>query len=362
MKSIGRKANGLFIFLLLSLSLFSYSNPAHASVMSDLSAGVTNVVRFITHDFVAQIRNSFCDLYLSQITSGVWKDGSPQANFGKNLCANYKPIVASESIGTKIAVRKDNGNLAIPNKPESLSHEANTPGAYVGDVTAEGTSLNAGQIIYWTNIQRQSNGTNLSSLGEDSTLNQIAMARVQDLFAKQYFEHVSPTGGNISTLLDGVGYEYIAVGENLALGNYENDEALVQAWMDSPGHRANILNGRFQEIGVAVERGTFEGHKTWLAVQAFALPLSACPQPDTSLKAQINLIELEIAELKIKADVILEELESYRQKGNRDAYNQKVKEYNTLVEQINNLVAQLKTLVAQYNAQVATFNSCTTQQ
>jgi len=243
---------------------------------------------------------------------------------------------------------------------DDVKKEISLPSPLRATSESEQAYLTRGGVMKWTNLHRANAG--LSALAENPQLNSAARLKVQDMFARQYFEHVSPTGGNISTLLDGVGYEYIAVGENLALGNYENDEALVQAWMDSPGHRANILNGRFQEIGVAVERGTFEGHKTWLAVQAFALPLSACPQPDTSLKAQINLIELEIAELKIKADVILEELESYRQKGNRDAYNQKVKEYNTLVEQINNLVAQLKTLVAQYNAQVATFNSCTTQQ
>ena len=357
MKSIGRKANGLFIFLLLSLSLFSYSNPAHASVMSDLSAGVTNVVRFITHDFVAQIRNSFCDLYLSQITSGVWKDGSPQANFGKNLCANYKPIVASESIGTKIAVRKDNGNLAIPNKPESLSHEANTPGAYVGDVTAEGTSLNAGQIIYWTNIQRQSNGTNLSSLGEDSTLNQIAMARVQDLFAKQYFAHTSPTGNTVSKDALVFGYDYITIGENIALGNFGGSRALVVAWMNSPGHRANILNKSYTEIGVAALEGTYKGQKVWIAAQIFGRPASDCKEPSPVIKTNIESQKLASNNLLSNIKSLETELQNM-DKTDLNAYNAKISEYNSAAKTYNDLVEDIKKLVSQYNSLIQVYNNC----
>lgn len=214
-------------------------------------------------------------------------------------------------------------------------------------------------VINWTNVQRTNVG--LPSLAENYQLNAAAKLKVQDMFARQYFEHVSPTGGNIGTLLDGVGYAYIAVGENLALGNFKNDQALVQAWMDSPGHRANILNVRFKEIGVAVAKGMFEGHQTWLAVQAFALPLSACPQADASLKSQINQLEVQVAQLKVSADMILAEMDTLSKGNNRDAYNQKVREYNALVNQLNNFVAQLKESVAQYNEQVRVFNICTGQ-
>ena len=55
--------------------------------------------------------------------------------------------------------------------------------------------------------------------------------------------------------------------------------------MNSPGHRANILNGKFTQIGVAVGRGTFEDHEVWIGVQVFARPLSDCPQPNAALKA-----------------------------------------------------------------------------
>ena len=239
---------------------------------------------------------------------------------------------------------------------EDIKKDISLPAPLRATNESEQAYLTRGGVMKWTNIHRANAG--LPALAENPQLNTAARLKVQDMFARQYFEHVSPTGGNISTLLDGVGYQFIAVGENLALGNYENDQALVQAWMDSPGHRANILNSRFSEIGVAVMQGTFEGRKTWLAVQAFALPLSACSQADETLKTQINILELQIAELKVRADAILTELEQLRGRGNREQYNQKVGEYNDIANQINGLVAQLKSLVAQYNEQVKIFNAC----
>jgi hypothetical protein len=212
----------------------------------------------------------------------------------------------------------------------------------------------------WTNIHRTDAG--LSVLAENSRLNTAARLKVQDMFNRQYFEHVSPDGKNVGDLVEAVGYEYIAVGENLALGNYKDDQELVQAWMDSPGHRANILSTKFTEIGVAVGRGLFEGKQTWLAVQAFARPLSACPQADATLKAQIDWLELQIAELKVKADTLLNEMENYKKRGNREEYNRKVEEYNTLAKQINDLVAQVKNLVIRYNEQVRAFNACIANQ
>lgn len=211
--------------------------------------------------------------------------------------------------------------------------------------------------IKWTNIQRANNG-GLLPLAENTQLNAAASRKVQDMFNRQYFEHVSPDGKNIGDLVESTGYEYIAVGENLALGNYKDDQELVQAWMDSPGHRANILNTRFREIGVAVGKGLFEGKQTWLAVQAFALPLATCPQADETLKSQINWLELQVAEFKLIADALLNEMEQYKKGGNREEYNRKVEEYNVLVKQINDLVAQIKAMVIEYNEQVRVFNNC----
>jgi len=123
--------------------------------------------------------------------------------------------------------------------------------------------------------------------------------------------------------------------------------------MDSPGHRANILNSKFQEIGVAVVMGIFEGKSTWLAVQHFGLPLSACPQPSLTLKEQIQSNQSEINNLQAVLNNLSAELKSMRRRD-----KDKVDEYNSLVSQYNALVRETKSLINQYNSQVSLFNSC----
>jgi len=210
-------------------------------------------------------------------------------------------------------------------------------------------------VIQWTNLQRENYG--LPPLKENERLDLSAAMKVEDMFDKQYFAHDSPSGVKVGDLAEKVGYEFIAIGENLALGNFENDEALLKAWMDSPGHRANILNSQYQEIGVAVLKGAFEGNTTWLAVQHFGLPLSACSQPSTTFKTEIESNENEIKELQNTLQSLRIEIQNFRPKRG-PAYIQKVEEYNNLIVQYNNLVAETQALVSQYNNQVKSFNEC----
>lgn len=214
------------------------------------------------------------------------------------------------------------------------------------------TSLN---VIVWTNTERAFNG--LPLLKENEKLKAAAMAKLNDMFLKQYFNHVSPEGFDSAYLMKNAGYEFIVSGENLAMGDFEDDKKLVEAWMNSPGHRANILNPRFEEIGVAVARGIFENMEVWLAVQEFGLPLSACPQPEPALKNQIEQTQNQIDNLKSQIEDKIQELESKKFNGRRE-YNQKINEYNELVNQYNNLIETIKSLIFDYNNQVNDFNFC----
>lgn len=228
--------------------------------------------------------------------------------------------------------------------PEPLRSERNEPEAFL---TRAGTVLA-------TNFQRTQNG--LPSLAENTALTAAAGAKVKDMFEKQYFAHVSEEGWDAGHFTDQSGYEAIAIGENLALGNFKDDQDLVQAWMDSPGHRANILNDGYREIGVAVARGQFEGKTTWLGVQIFGLPRSACPAPDSSLKLLLETNEGEVSELAFQLEMKKAELESTPKKD--PTYSQKVQEYNHLAGQYNAQVEFLKSLINQYNAQVKETNDC----
>ncbi len=217
------------------------------------------------------------------------------------------------------------------------------------------TFLMCSGIIAWTNIQRDNYG--LSSLVENEQLSAAAALKAQDMFKKQYFSHISPSGVNTGNLITTAGYRFIAVGENLALGNFKDDKALVQEWMDSPGHRENILSSRYAEIGVAVAEGIFEGRSTWIAVQEFGLPLSSCPEINGLLKVQIekNEVQLQIIEKELAAK--RKELNSIRPKWGTK-YNEKVNEYNALVAQYNDLSQATKALIDKYNKQIRAFNVC----
>lgn len=238
---------------------------------------------------------------------------------------------------------------------EEIGKEISLPPPLRSEEDYSEASLTEEGVIEWTNMQREQNG--LPPLRENLKLDASAQAKVDDMFKNQYFAHQSPSDEGVGDLAEKFNYKFIAIGENLALGNFKNDEALVQAWMASPGHRANILNSSYQEIGVAVKKGIFEGETTWLAVQHFGLPLSSCPQPDEKLKAEIEQNQSQIQELESSLLTLKNQIQAMKPKRG-DIYNQLVAEYNNLVLQYNNLADETKTLINQYNAQVSLFNNC----
>lgn len=214
-------------------------------------------------------------------------------------------------------------------------------------------------ILNETNKHRKENG-HLSPLSQNSKLDRIAGLRIKDMFKNGYFEHKSPTGIGASDVAYDVGYEFIIIGENIALGNFQDDKAIVQAWMDSPGHRANILNDRYTEIGIGAEKGLYKGEKKWLAVQVFGRPLSLCIGPNKMMKKLIEESEKVISLLDIKAKVYYFEINSIKNAGikNVDEYNEKVREYNGIVDQVKIKESEMKNLIESYNNQIRIFNGC----
>jgi uncharacterized protein YkwD len=211
------------------------------------------------------------------------------------------------------------------------------------------------KIISETNLQRQENG-GLPALTENSRLDQAASAKAQDMFKNQYFEHVSPSGVGPGDLAQKYGYDYIVEGENLILGNFSSEKEVVQDWMNSPGHRANILNNRYTEIGVAIVKGKYKGETVWIGVQEFGLQLSACSQPNLNLKNQIDSEKSQLDTLSSEIDIKKNQIDSTNPKS--AAYSQMIDDYNQLVAQYNSLASELKGIIANYNDQVNNFNNC----
>lgn len=131
----------------------------------------------------------------------------------------------------------------------------------------------------------------LKALTENEKLNQAAKLKAEDMVQYQYFNHTSPAGVTPWSWFLKAGYNYKYAGENLAIGFYESEE-VYNAWLNSPSHKANILNPNYTEVGTAVLSG-FDGGNTIIVVQEFGSRLpsktpssaaAAKPKEDSSVK------------------------------------------------------------------------------
>ena len=110
------------------------------------------------------------------------------------------------------------------------------------------------QVLELTNAQRAAAGC--PALRSDSRLASAARSFSADMAARNYFSHTSPEGGVLADRANSVGYPWRGLGENIAAG-YASAESVVSGWMNSPGHRANILNCDYKDLGVGyATRGT----------------------------------------------------------------------------------------------------------
>ncbi len=104
-----------------------------------------------------------------------------------------------------------------------------------------------GEVVRLVNQIRKENG--LKALTQDWQLSRVARFKSKDMRDLGYFSHTSPTYGSPFDMMKSFGISYKSAGENIAKG-YSTPEAVVNAWMNSPGHRANILNSSYTHIGV----------------------------------------------------------------------------------------------------------------
>lgn len=158
-------------------------------------------------------------------------------------------IVKSGDTMWKIAVQYEVGVSEIINANTQI---ANPDLIYPGQVLAvpgvDKTVLEfETEVIRLVNEARAENG--LSPLKANWELSRVARYKSQDMKDGGYFSHTSPTYGSPFTMMKNFGITYRSAGENIAKGQ-RTPAAVVRAWMNSQGHRENILNGSFTEIGV----------------------------------------------------------------------------------------------------------------
>lgn len=128
--------------------------------------------------------------------------------------------------------------------PEKTPEKTPVP---VPSTSVPAASSYAQQVVDLVNAQRATQG--LSALTMDAKLAEVAQAKAQDMHDNRYFSHTSPTYGSPFDMMRAFGVSYRTAGENIAMG-YPSAQAVMNGWMNSSGHRANILNSAYTRIGV----------------------------------------------------------------------------------------------------------------
>ena len=149
----------------------------------------------------------------------------------------------------KIAVRYSVGLSEIKSaNPSIKNYDLIYPGQIINipELPSSVTEFET-EVVHLVNEIRVSNG--LKPLTQDWQLSRVARYKSQDMKDLSYFSHTSPTYGTPFEMMKSFGITYRTAGENIAKG-YSTPKAVVDAWMNSPGHRANILNSSYTHIGV----------------------------------------------------------------------------------------------------------------
>ena len=135
---------------------------------------------------------------------------------------------------------EDNNNSGSTNKPNNNNNSGST---------SESFSAYQKEVVDLVNIERAKAGLNPLTL--DSSISNVATKKSQDMIDNNYFSHNSPTYGSPFDMLKKFGISYKTAGENIAMGQ-KTPKEVVNAWMNSEGHRKNIMNPNFSKIGVGV--------------------------------------------------------------------------------------------------------------
>lgn len=131
------------------------------------------------------------------------------------------------------------------------------------------SSITINEVVSATNAERTKAG--LPTLRYSETLADAARRKAANMLEENYWSHNSPSGKTPWVWFKAAGYGYLYAGENLAK-DFGSTDRMISAWMSSPTHRDNIVNSKYQEIGIAVVPGTLQGKDTMLVVQLFGSP------------------------------------------------------------------------------------------
>lgn len=159
-------------------------------------------------------------------------------------------------------------------------------------------------IVDLTNQER---GTqSLGTLTRSAILDDAAQRKADDMAKNQYFTHYSPDGVSPWYWFGQVSYDFVYAGENLAIHFTDSDD-VIDAWMNSPLHRENIMNGNYTETGVGTAHGAYQGYQTVYVVQLFGTPSIAPAPVATSPTVAVEIVEELVQVDKSQSQTVLSE-------------------------------------------------------
>jgi uncharacterized protein YkwD len=173
---------------------------------------------------------------------------APASSPAKTNATAAKPKATRTAKRSTVAKRPAKHTTKRPPKkkrPTTPAPRPTTPGG--GNGSGGGTL--AQQVVSLTNAERAKHGC--AALTVDSRLQAAAQGHSNDMIARNFFDHTNPSGKNPGDRITAAGYRWSTYGENIAYGQ-RTPAAVMSAWMNSSGHRANILNCKFKNIGVGV--------------------------------------------------------------------------------------------------------------
>jgi uncharacterized YkwD family protein len=187
--------------------------------------------------------SAFASKFFSMFKTGA----KPQCGATEQDNGTTKAFVTTPAASEPAASAPQTTAPAVTTKPTTTAPSMGTPAAEPSD----NLSFEK-KVAELVNAERAKHG--LAPLTLSAELSDIARIKSQDMRDNNYFSHTSPVFGSTFSLLKSHGISYRAAGENIAKG-YKTPEAVMDGWMNSPGHRANILSAKYTKIGVGYVAG-----------------------------------------------------------------------------------------------------------
>ncbi|MEC0183945.1 CAP domain-containing protein [Paenibacillus peoriae] len=214
--------------------------PASAAPADDLSAQLQQ-----------WLQNNGYNVQLSNGTTTITKNTTTDCS-GQDK-ANTNTQAANPSSGKQVTKQGNQNASQSANKQQNQAQNTNTgAGQSAGSNAQLSKSQFAAEVVKLVNNERSKNG--LKPLTSDAKLTEVALAKAKDMSTNNYFDHTSPTYGSPFDMMKKFGVSYTYAGENIAMGQ-QTPQAVMKDWMNSQGHRENILKPEYTQIGVAYYNG-----------------------------------------------------------------------------------------------------------